>query len=170
MQLNHFNTSFPEKKHAVILACDAVNSPANIGGLFRLADSFGIQKLLFGGTLVNVNSARLKRTARATQNWISMEDDLDLVVELKKIIAEGYMPIALEITKNSLALNDLKIPKNIKIVVVLGDEQMGISPQVLEICGTHVHIPMYGKNSSMNVVQAASIALYEITKQLNSYG
>ena len=29
-----------------------------------------------------------------------------------------------------------------------------------------IHIDMYGQNSSMNVVQAANIALYEITKQL----
>ena len=31
-----------------------------------------------------------------------------------------------------------------------------------------VHINMYGNNSSMNVAQATSIALYEFTKQLNS--
>ncbi len=29
-----------------------------------------------------------------------------------------------------------------------------------------VHIEMFGQNSSMNVVQAANIALYEITKQI----
>ena len=29
------------------------------------------------------------------------------------------------------------------------------------------HITMYGKNSSMNVVQATSIALYQISNQLN---
>lgn len=167
MQLNHYNTTFLEKSHDIILACDSVNSPANIGSLFRVADSFGVKKILFGGVNVDVSSARLKRTARSTQNWVLMEDNLDLVSAITTLSDEGYIPIALEVTQKSTSLNTLNIPENAKIIVVLGDEQLGVSPSILELCETHVHIPMYGKNSSMNVVQAASVALYEITKQLN---
>ncbi|WP_010182519.1 TrmH family RNA methyltransferase [Aquimarina agarilytica] len=167
MQLNHYNTTFSEKSHDIILACDAVNSPANIGSLFRIADSFGIKKILFGRVTVDISSPRLKRTARSTQNWIPMADNIDLFSEIKSLSVQGFIPIALEITEKSTALNTLNIPKNAKIIVVLGDEQLGVSSRILELCETHVHIPMYGKNSSMNVVQAASVALYEITKQLN---
>ncbi len=167
MQLNHYNTTFLEKSHDIILACDSVNSPANIGSLFRVADSFGVKKILFGNTNVDTSSARLKRTARSTQNWIPMEDNIDLVAVIAELCTKGYTPIALEITEKSIALNTLSIFKNAKIIVVLGDEQLGVSADVLELCKKHVHIPMYGKNSSMNVVQAASVALYEITKQLN---
>ncbi len=39
---------------------------------------------------------------------------------------------------------------------------------ILQQVDAIVHINMFGNNSSMNVVQATSIALYEITKQLNS--
>ena len=49
MQLQHHNTSFKKQEHSIILICDSVNSPANMGGLLRLADSFGVQKVIFGG-------------------------------------------------------------------------------------------------------------------------
>ena len=52
--------------------------------------------------------------------------------------------------------------------LILGDENFGVSEFVLEQCDAVVHINMYGNNSSMNVAQATSIALYEFTKQLNS--
>jgi tRNA G18 (ribose-2'-O)-methylase SpoU len=46
---------------------------------------------------------------------------------------------------------------------LIGSEIAGISEELLKISHQIVHINMFGKNSSMNVVQAASIALYEIT-------
>ncbi|MEJ6791494.1 MAG: adenylyl-sulfate kinase, partial [Lacinutrix sp.] len=49
---------------------------------------------------------------------------------------------------------------------IIGDENFGISESILKQCDTTIHINMFGQNSSMNVVQATNIALYEITKQL----
>ena len=41
-----------------------------------------------------------------------------------------------------------------------------MSEAILNQTNEIVHINMFGENSSMNVVQATNIALYEITKQL----
>jgi len=57
---------------------------------------------------------------------------------------------------------------NQPITLVLGDESFGVSESILDQMNAVVHINMFGTNSSMNVVQATSIALYEITKQLNT--
>ncbi|HCY81920.1 MAG TPA: RNA methyltransferase, partial [Xanthomarina gelatinilytica] len=46
-------------------------------------------------------------------------------------------------------------------------ENFGISETVLTLSDAIIHINMFGQNSSMNVVQATSIALYEITKQVS---
>jgi len=54
----------------------------------------------------------------------------------------------------------------ISVALVIGDENSGISEEILSQCKKQVHITMFGKNSSMNVSQAAAIALYELTKQL----
>ena len=57
--------------------------------------------------------------------------------------------------------------KNSKIAFIIGDENHGVSDAILKQCNVIVHIEMYGQNSSMNVVQATSIALYEFTKKLS---
>ena len=169
MQLEHHNISFKEHEHSIILLCDSVNSPANMGSLFRIADSFGVEKLVFGAVDVDLKSPRLKRTARATQNWMPMEDNVNLAEYISVLKTKGYLPVALEITKNSQPIDSAAFPKKEKIALVIGDENTGISEAVLSQCEQQVHITMFGKNSSMNVSQATAIALYELTKQLQQH-
>jgi len=109
MQLQHHNINFKVQNHSIILLCDSVNSPANMGGLFRIADSFGVEKIVFGNVEVDLKSPRLKRTARSTQNWIPMEDKVNLNDYLTKLIINDYIPVALEITENSKAIDKCSI-------------------------------------------------------------
>ena len=169
MQLQHHNTDFKEHKHSIVLLCDSVNSPANMGSLFRIADSFGVEKIVFGGVEVDLKSPRLKRTARATQRSVPYEDQVNLNSYITQLIAKGYTPLALEITADSQPIESGIFTGNAKIALVIGDENTGISEAVLNKCSQQVHITMFGKNSSMNVSQATAIALYEITKQLQQH-
>jgi tRNA G18 (ribose-2'-O)-methylase SpoU len=71
----------------------------------------------------------------------------------------------LEITNNSKPLGKFTFPKNKKIALIIGDENFGVSEAVLNLSEDIIHINMFGQNSSMNVVQATSITLYEISRQ-----
>ncbi len=166
MQRHHNNTNFPKIDTDIILLCDGVNSPANIGSLLRIADSFGVQKVLFGAVTIDINSPRLKRTARSAQNWTKIEDNIDVLETLEAYKKKGYTSIALEITDKSDPIQQSNFLNLEKILLIIGDESAGVSNLILENCKLHRHITMFGKNSSMNVSQATSIALYEITKQL----
>jgi len=168
MQLEHHNTDFPKLGFDIVLVCDGVNSPANMGSLLRVADSFGAKKVVFANSQIDINSPRLKRTARSAQKWVSIEDNIDTAESLKQYVLEGYVPIALEISEKSIPLQEINFLHLERIVLVIGDESTGVSDPVLEICEIQAHITMFGKNSSMNVSQATSIALYEITKQLKN--
>ena len=52
------------------------------------------------------------------------------------------------------------------VCLIVGAENTGIDTSLLALSGLTVHIPMAGKNSSMNVISAASIACYEMIKYL----
>ena len=56
MQLTHDTTNFENIQFPVILLLDNITSEANIGSIFRLADAFGVEKLIFHGTVPNLNS------------------------------------------------------------------------------------------------------------------
>lgn len=147
------------------MVCDNVTNAPNIGSLFRIADAFGIEGLVFCGTSISLGK-RMTKTSRSTENYVphKIEDTIETVIRDFK--AKEYFIIALEITENSKDLTEFNLNTTQAIVLILGDENHGISPEVLELADAVVHLNMYGNNSSMNVVQAAGITLYELTKQL----
>lgn len=76
----------------------------------------------------------------------------------------------MEITSASIPVEDFRYSEENKcILLILGNEASGISKELLEISDKHLHINMFGQNSSMNVAQAAGIALYEISKTIFAF-
>lgn len=168
-QLNHTNTAFTKKSFPIILICDGVQSPANIGSLFRICDALGIAKIIFCNASINFSSTRLLRTARNTHKKVEYTISNNCLEEIKILKQSGYSLLALEITDNSIPIEEFDIAKDEKIAMIIGNEQHGVSDEILNQISTSIHINMYGDNSSMNVVQAASIALYNLTSKLKQY-
>lgn len=165
-QLSHQNTGFTEKKFPLVLILDGVRSPANVGSLFRLADAFNIEKIVLCGPGIDLKSNRLNRTARSTVEKVCFEEQEEVISVCKNYQKQGYSLIAIEITEDSIPLQESSFDGETRIALIIGNERNGIQPGVLQLVQKTIHIEMFGKNSSMNAAQAAGIALYEITKTL----
>ncbi|MUP45665.1 TrmH family RNA methyltransferase [Gramella sp. BOM4] len=168
-QLSHSETSFQEKKFRIILLLDNVTGDANMGSLFRLADAFGIEKIIFTGTRPNLSSNRLTRTARNTHKQVSFEFYEEAIEAIEKYQNSGYTCLGLEITSTSRPIQEISETVIDRLLLIAGNERHGISEEVLSRCERNFHIEMFGENSSMNVAQSVGIALYEITKVLNKF-
>ncbi len=166
MQLSHHNKTFEKKPFPIILVCDNISKAPNIGSLFRIADAFGVEKLLFCGQNIPLGR-RITKTSRATEKVVAYEIHEDIISLVNKLKLEGHFIVSLEITSNSISINKYNFP-NQPIALIIGDENHGVSHTILEMSDIIIHIDMFGHNSSMNVAQATSIALYEITKQMNN--
>lgn len=163
LQLNHEQKRFSEKKFPITLICDRIYFQDNIGSIFRISEAFGIEKIIFIGENLPLNPRKINRTSRSTHLMIPYE-----IIENENSITShlyDYEIIALEITSNSQAIQNIHLSDK-KIALLIGNEISGISENLLKIANQTVHIEMFGKNSSMNVVQATGIALFEITKKL----
>ncbi|MCP9200457.1 TrmH family RNA methyltransferase [Gramella sp. GC03-9] len=152
-----------------MLLLDNVTGEANIGSLFRLADAFGIEKIIFGGSRPNLNSNRLTRTARNTHKLVDFEFYEKSSEAIDTYRNMGYKSIGLEITSTSRPIHEISEKKLGETLLVAGNERHGISAEVLESIDELFHIEMFGENSSMNVAQSVGIALYEITKVFNKF-
>lgn len=162
-QLKHEDLPFEKKTFPIVLVCDHIYFQQNIGSLFRIGEAFGIEKIIFLGKEIPLNPRKINKTSRSTHLHVPytvIEETQQLVDYL---LENNYEIISLEITDSSKPLRDVIIPQTKKIALVIGSEINGINETILTISNQIVHINMYGNNSSMNVVQAASIALYEIT-------
>lgn len=167
LQLTHHSSNFKKQKFPITLVCDTITNAPNIGSLFRIADAFSIEELIFCGKDFSLGK-RMTKTSRSTEKYVNHKIETDISEVLEELKAKNYHLIALEITENSKDLVDFKLNTNKSIALIIGNESFGVSESVLKLCDAVVHINMYGNNSSMNVVQAASITLFELTKQLNS--
>ncbi len=167
MQLNHYNTNFKPRTFPITLICDNVTNAPNIGSLFRIADAFGVERLILCGKTIPIGR-KMTKTSRATEKVVPYEWQENSIDVIKTYKIKGYQIVSLEITSNSKSINSFKFSKDQPIALVIGDENFGVSGEILNISDAIVHIDMYGQNSSMNVVQATNITLYEMTKQLMS--
>lgn len=162
MQLEHKHHKKTPPSSEIILLCDSITSPANIGAIFRLADAFGVKEIIFGGAFPDLSSSRLRKTARNTERTVSYGHSDDLIATINTLSNDGYSSLALEITSKSKPVQHIK--KLEKSILIIGNERHGINKEILQISEYHAHIEMYGSNSSMNVAQATGIALYELRR------
>ncbi len=142
---------------------DKVRTPENLAAIFRLADAVGFKRIVLLDTDLDVKNKKIIRVARDCIKYLEIEH-----MSLEKFISSvnGYLPIyALEITSTSKSAFDAELRDMCSIVV--GNERHGISQELLDICSEAIHIPMYGRNGSMNVAHALAVALYEWRRQIN---
>lgn len=125
-----------------------------------------MERIISCGREINLESPRLKKTARSTIDKVSFEQAQDSLEVCKDYLEKQYTLLALEITSSSKALDQQDFSKYNKIALVLGHENAGVRPDILKLCHEHFHVQMFGENSSMNVAQVTGISLYEITKTL----
>ncbi|MCD8422429.1 TrmH family RNA methyltransferase [Tenacibaculum finnmarkense] len=164
-QLTHYDIENKQQTFPITIVCDAIRTPENIGMCFRIAESFGVQKIFLHQSSPSIQNRNVKRTARNTIAQIEHEiyDDFNQVI--KQLKAEGNTIIGIEVADKSVALQNFDFSSEEKIVLLLGSERNGIE-NINNVDAT-VAIPMFGRNSSMNVIHSLSIALYETTNQLN---
>lgn len=144
-------------KDGPIIIAVGVNDQYNIGGILRSAEAIGSKRVFFINDNLNISEKKIKRLSRNASDLVdyesmSLENFLSIYQELPPLVA-------LEITSGSVDIFASKFPFNMSIVI--GSEKYGIPEEILELCSQAIHLPMVGINSSLNVVSALSVALYE---------
>lgn len=147
-----------EHRHPVSLLCDHLTDPANLGILFRLADAARLQEIIFFNDLDFEITPKINRISRQTVQYVPHRifHDFEKIKELKN----EYEIVALEYTNQSVLYTNFKSKR--PVLLVLGNEQAGVSSQMLDLSDASIHLPMHGINSSMNVSMAAGIATYHL--------
>jgi len=164
-QLTHYDIENKQRQFPITIVCDAIRTPENIGMCFRISESFGVKKIFLHENSPSIENRNVKRTARNTITQIQHETYSNFNTLINRLKQEGNTIIGIEIADKSTALQSFDFTTKEKIVLLLGSERNGI--ENIDLVDATVAIPMYGRNSSMNVIHSLSIALYETTNQLN---
>jgi len=143
-----------------LVLLDSVEDPQNLGSIIRTAYALaGAGVIIPEHRAASVTPAVVKASSGATEHTrIALVQNLkDACREVKK---HGFWLVGLDVT----AKEDLRgIPGFDKVGIVLGGEDSGIRPIIAREIDLVARIPMKGDFNSLNVSQACTIALYELT-------
>ena len=140
-----------------ILILDRLRSPFNVGSIFRSADSFGIEEIWLVEGTASVTHPRCIKSARGCVGTVSYRlfSEFDLI---EKLSSSSIPLFALELGGSDLE----KFPFPKSGAVVIGSEEMGVSPSLLQLCDQslgRVSIALGGTKGSLNVSVATGIML-----------
>ncbi len=143
---------------------DNVRSAWNVGSMFRSAEGFGIRHLYLCGITATPENEQVRKTALGAQDgvpWSAHRNAVKLVNQLK---GEGCVVWALERMEGSTALEAALTdqPPLERLVLVVGHEQAGVDPGILELADRVVHLEMQGRKRSFNVAVAFAVAAHAI--------
>jgi len=146
----------------LIIACDGITDPRNLGAIIRSAAAFGASGVVIPSRRsVGMTPAAWKTSAGAAARLpVAMAANLNAA--LKEFQKQGLFVVGLD-GDGDVSLPDLELADQ-PLVVVVGAEGKGISQLVRKSCDQIVSIPISSQVESLNASVAASLALYEISK------
>lgn len=145
----------------LLIMLNNVTDVRNFGAIARSAECFGADCILIPEKgAARINADAVKASAGALNNIpVARVKSIMKALEFLKDSGLKIMS-ASEKGDNKISAADLSGPA----VLVIGSEDRGISPEILEITDTHLSIPMSGSTESLNVSVAAGILLYKIAE------
>jgi 23S rRNA (guanosine2251-2'-O)-methyltransferase len=160
------NTSplFGQAQFHVLL--EDIRSLWNVGSIFRTADAIGVSRVYLSGITGCPPSKAISKTALGAElcvTWQYLYEPLEIMGKLK---ASGITIVGLERNVRSIDLvESLKAKKIGKpLCLVVGNENAGLSPELLHYCDYLCDLPMRGTKESLNVASAFAVAAYFINE------
>jgi 23S rRNA (guanosine2251-2'-O)-methyltransferase len=154
---------FETGKNPFILVLDHITDVRNFGAIARTALCMGVHAIVIQHQgSVQVTDDAIKTSAGALMSIpVCREHNMKTTMEL--LNQSGITTVGLtEKANKELPFADLSGP----IALIMGNEETGLSNDVLKRCTQLAKIPMKtSKVGSLNVSAAAAIAMYERVKQ-----
>lgn len=157
-------SSIEKGKTPLLVMCDGLEDPHNLGAILRTADAVGVDGVIIGKHRSVSLTPTVAKVSTGAIDTVKVAQVTNLTQTLKELKKAGFWVCGADSEKASdYRMANLTAP----LVLVVGSEGFGLSRLVKEQCDFTVKIPMVGKISSLNASVATAVLLYEIFSQRN---
>jgi TrmH family RNA methyltransferase len=147
------------EKNEWVLALDKVNDPGNLGTIIRIADWYGIKKIICSEDTVDLYNPKVISSTKGSFTRVELHyTNLAEWINSQTVAAYGA-------DLNGESVHTFKFPPG--GILVMGSESHGISPDVTTQLNGKITIPAFGKAESLNVGVATAIICDNLKRQIS---
>ena len=151
-----------ESEAPLLVLLDHVTDVRNMGAIARTAECTGVDALVVpdrGSAAMNEDAVKTSSGA-LLRLPVCREQNLKTVVNLAK--QYGYQIVA-STEKGAVHYREVNFRQ--PTLLIMGNEETGISPELLKMSDVRAKLPIVGEVASLNVSVAAGVMLYEALEQ-----
>lgn len=149
----------------IVLVLDQITDPHNVGAILRSAAAFGVKALVTTARHSPEATGVLAKSASGALDHVPIVTVQNLARGLNALRERGFLLVGLDSEGEAdLAATALRSP----LALVLGAEGKGLRQLTRETCDHNARLDLPGAIRSLNVSNAAALALYIATTRLRT--
>ena len=152
--LQHINS----KKQATILLLDSIHDSYNFGSIIRSAENFGVDAIIYRKDRQCQITPLVRKISTGAISNINLISVVNLHMVVSKLKENNFWIYASCLENTNVNLQEVKFAP--RTVLIVGNEQKGISKILLDNSDFRVKIATSGKTQALNAAIATGILLY----------
>ena len=157
-----------KRQNDLTLVLENVFDPHNISAVMRSCDAVGVQEIFVVNTIEPPAKRWGYRSSGSAYKWITVHQFTDLNTCLQAVRASYHLILTTALTSDAVSLYQVDLTQ--KMALVFGNEQNGISQELLASGDGNFIIPQVGMIKSLNISVACAVTLYEAYRQKEAEG
>ena len=148
----------------IVLVLDQITDPHNVGAILRTAAGFAVAAVVTTARHSPEATGVLAKSASGALEYVPIVTVQNLARALETLRERGYLLVGLDSTGES-DLGDA--PLRAPLALVLGAEGKGLRQLTRATCDQVARLDLPGRIKSLNVSNAAALALYVASKRVS---
>jgi TrmH family RNA methyltransferase len=145
----------------LVVLCDQVRDPGNLGTVIRCADAFGADAVLISTDSVDLYNPKTVRASTGSLFHLPVTVGVDVAVAVDQARIGGLQVFGADGGGQS-SLDDLSRSGELArpTLWVMGNEAWGLADGHAELLDRLIAVPIFGRAESLNLSTAAAVFLY----------
>jgi RNA methyltransferase, TrmH family len=152
------NKSFPLSKNEYALILDDIRDPGNLGTIIRIADWYGITKIICSETTADYYNPKVISSSMGSFTRVS-----SYYCDLSDFFSNNTFPVYAADLEGEDVHQFNFAPGG---YILMGNESEGVSREAKKHISEKIHIPRFGNAESLNVAIATAVICDNLRRQL----
>lgn len=150
------------RQQSLKVVLENIHDPHNVSAILRSCDAVGVSEVDLLYTVEEFPKIS-KVSSASSKKWVEQKrynNTIECINSLKK---DGFKIYGTLLSEEADSIYDLDLTE--KVAIVMGNENRGLSEEMIAAIDKPVYIPMRGMIQSLNVSVATAVTLYEAQRQ-----